>query len=177
MLNYFAPSSLSVPIISGPSQVDQQKIKHRHNKWSPSEDEKLRSLVISSNKLNWRLIALNIPNRNARQCQERWNYYLSPNVNNGEWTKEEDELLYEKYREFGTKWQQIAKFFRGRTNTNVKNRFLALERKAQRLESASSSSSSEDNIESASPAPKFIIPSILSLGVSFPSDFSLPIRN
>ena len=103
-------------------------IKHKHCKWTPLEDQRLRSIVMLYGDRNWAQIAAQIPNRNARQCQERWEYYLSPNVNNSPWTESEDKLLHEKYAEYGTKWSVIARFFNGRTNTNVKNRWLALNR-------------------------------------------------
>ena len=109
--------------------IPQVSTKRKHYKWSYEEDRKLIDLVnkYSSNP-NWDEISAQFPNRNTRQCQERWSYYLSPDVNNGPWTKEEDELLLEKYREFGSRWVHIAQFFKGRTNTNCKNRYLAINR-------------------------------------------------
>lgn len=107
---------------------DEPKKKVRHNKWSSFEDRLLLDIVSSRPRrsINWKEVSAKIPNRNPRQCQERWDYYLSPDVNNTPWTFEEDMLLIEKQREFGTKWSIIATFFKGRTNTNVKNRYLAL---------------------------------------------------
>ena len=109
-------------------ETNKNKPKVRHFKWSPAEDMLLKKLILSKAVPNWTLIARKFKNRNVRQCKDRWNYYLCPTVNNSEWTKEEDELLLEKYKEFGTKWSRIAKFFNNRTNTNVKNRYLAMMR-------------------------------------------------
>ena len=107
-------------------QQQVNKIKHKHYKWTPVEDQRLKEIIMTCGTKNWAHIASQIPNRNSRQCQERWEYYLSPNLNNSPWSEDEDRLLEEKFAEFGSKWTVIAKFFNGRTNTNVKNRYLAL---------------------------------------------------
>lgn len=102
--------------------------KHKHHKWTPEEDAALVKILSQTKVYNWDMIAKKMYNRNARQCKERWFYYLSPDVNNGEWTHEEDQLLISKVKEYGTRWQKIAQFFKGRTNTNCKNRWLAMKR-------------------------------------------------
>lgn len=78
---------------------------------------------------DWCKIADNMPNRNARQCRDRWINYLSPTVVNGKWTEEEDHLLIEKYLTMGNCWRQIAAFFPTRTDINIKNRFRKLQRR------------------------------------------------
>ena len=109
--------------------IPQVSFKRKHYKWTYEEDKKLKELLKDcKDKPNWEEISSKFINRNPRQCQERWSYYLSPEVNNGPWSPEEDELLLKKYKEFGTKWVNIAQFFKGRTNTNCKNRFLAIQR-------------------------------------------------
>ena len=106
--------------------------KIRHAKWTKKEDEILRKLVEMCPSFNWVWISSKFINRNPRQCQERWNYYLSPDVNNSPWTKEEDELLLEKYKKMGSQWKKIAAFFNNRTNTNVKNRWISIQRENER---------------------------------------------
>ena len=157
-------------------------VKHRHNKWTSIEDERLKYLVQNSKKPNWKLIASRMPNRNSRQCQERWEYYLSPSVNNSPWSHEEDVLLLEKYKEIGSKWSMIAKCFSGRTNTNVKNRYLALQRskKIVDLDKQLSSSSINETVKAMSPPqilPKDPLPNIFSFDSQLPSYIfhSLPI--
>jgi len=49
--------------------------------------------------------------------------FLSPEVVNGPWTKQEDELLLKLHTEHGPKWSKISKFFKGRSDCNVKNRW------------------------------------------------------
>lgn len=101
-----------------------QKKSISHNKFHPDDDERLRSLVQEYGN-DWRQISQQMGNRSARQCRDRWKNYLCPDVNNTPWTEEEDKLLDEKYAEYGRKWSQIAKFFPGRTDTNIKNRFTS----------------------------------------------------
>ena len=111
------------------SAGESKKVRVKHNKWNVYEDMRLKQIVLSmGSNLNWNQVASFFKNRNQRQCQERWEYYLRPDVNNGPWTPEEDELLLQKYNEYGSHWKVISKFFKGRTNTNVKNRYLALNR-------------------------------------------------
>ena len=110
--------------------------KFKHHKWDNVEDQLLKMLVSQQNcqehQIDWSTISKNMPNRSVRQCKERWEKYLSPSVNNGPWSKEDDALLLKKYEEFGSRWSTIATFFTGRSNTNVKNRWLMLDREKKR---------------------------------------------
>jgi len=108
--------------------LEGQRRKYKKSKFTALDDMKLKELVDPLGNNDWNEIALRMKDRNPRQCRERWEYYLSPTVNNGPWTEEEDRLLNQKYNELGSKWTEIAKFFRFRTNTNVKNRWLLMKR-------------------------------------------------
>ena len=66
--------------------------------------------------------------RNARQCHDRWKYYLSPKINHAPWTEEDDRNLIKAYTELNGKWVNIAKRFKGRTDTQIKNRWNTLNR-------------------------------------------------
>ena len=102
--------------------------KFKKAKFTSSEDELLRELVKPEGRNDWAEIATHFSNRNARQVKERWEYYLSPEVNNGPWTPEEDQILISKFNELGSKWTAISKFLPSRTNTCCKNRWLAMMR-------------------------------------------------
>ena len=103
-----------------------------HSKFSEEEDERLKEVVSRVGEYDWNLVSKEMPGRNARQCKERWSYYLSPSLNTSPWTQEEDNLLLSKQRELGSKWVKISKFFHNRTDAMVKNRFQVLMRKMKK---------------------------------------------
>ena len=100
-----------------------------HSKFTEEEDIRLKELVQEHGENSWIQIASLMPGRNSRQCRERWLNYLTPKLNTKTWTPEEDSLLLEKQKEFGTSWVRISKFFEGRTDQMCKNRFFLLQRK------------------------------------------------
>lgn len=97
--------------------------------FSPQEDERLKLLVAKYGTDNWSAIEKEMPGRNIRQCRERYKHYLAPEVSHRPWTKEEDDLLIEKYKEIGPKWVKLKTFFDNRTDINIKNRWIRLWRK------------------------------------------------
>ena len=106
-------------------EKDQKQNKHRieRRKFTEEEDMTLIYLVNLFGETHWPLIAKSIEGRTARQCRERYKTYLAPDLSNGPWTKDEDELLKELVEEIGLKWAEIAKRFNGRSDNNVKNRW------------------------------------------------------
>ena len=64
-----------------------------------------------------------VPGRTGRQCRDRYQNYLIPGFFNGQWSKEEDDLLMIKYHEFGSKWSKMAQFFNQRSANALKNRW------------------------------------------------------
>ena len=89
------------------------------NKFTPEEDQKLRELIQKHGDRSWNLVSSLMGNRSQRQCRERWKHYLSCDVNvaSKPWTKEEDEILINKYNELGAKWTKIARELPGRSET------------------------------------------------------------
>ena len=100
-----------------------QKQKKIRKLFSPQEDAILTKVMYQQPFETWIAVAEHLPGRTARQCRDRWVNYLSPSNKNGPWTTEEDQLLTEKYLEHGPQWTTIAKFFDGRSENNVKNRW------------------------------------------------------
>ena len=98
--------------------------KRKREKFLPEEDQRLRELVAIHGESSWDIVSKNMKNRNQRQCRERWKHYLSSSRPKAPWTNEEDELLYQKMTELGPKWTKIAKFFDGRTDIQVKTRWM-----------------------------------------------------
>ena len=109
--------------------TNQGRKPHPKSKFSPEEDIVLNRLVYQLGQNDWNLIAKFMPDRNPRQCRERWIKYLSPTNRFEPFRPEEDELLRRLYRQFGAKWVKISRFFQRRTDIQVKNRWLVLMRK------------------------------------------------
>jgi hypothetical protein len=105
---------------------------HPRSKFSPSEDALLKGAVADFGVDDWRRIARLVPGRNARQCKERWENYLSPSIGNAPWTPEEEQLLLQRYSEIGPLWKRIASFFAARTDINVKSRWRLIQRRIRR---------------------------------------------
>lgn len=109
-------------------------ISSRRN-FAKEEDQRLSYLVERYGTNNWEMIASMMPLRNARQCRDRFRNYLSPKINLKKWSEEEDLLLIYKYKELGPKWVQISKYFDGRSDNNLKNRWYThLKKKCEETE-------------------------------------------
>lgn len=101
--------------------------------WSTPEDDLLVKLINKggekwgqiSNILN-KEIHNNLKIRSGKQCKERWNNYLNPNVNRGPWTEFEDAEILRHFRVHAKKWSVIAKLVENRTESAVKNRIKSL---------------------------------------------------
>ncbi|OHS93974.1 hypothetical protein TRFO_11451 [Tritrichomonas foetus] len=110
--------------------IQQQRSTKKHSRkaFSPEEDALIANFVNINGATKWDIVASFLPGRNARQCRERWRSSLSPGLTNGPWTKEEDKLLVKLHSQFGPKWSQISKYFVGRSDYNVKNRWQRFQR-------------------------------------------------
>lgn len=98
------------------------------NKFTDDDDKRLKQVVDEIGTDSWQEVAKKMGNRNSRQCKERWQKYLCPDVNKSQFTPEEDQLLLEKYKSMGSKWVAMKSFFQGRTDAALKNRFKVLQR-------------------------------------------------
>ncbi|OQR97172.1 myb-like DNA-binding protein [Thraustotheca clavata] len=95
--------------------------------WTPDEDAKLKTLVAEGRK-NWGQVAAQIAGRTSKQCRERWCNHLDPNINKGNYTKEEDDLIIDMQAKLGNRWSVIAQRLVGRTEDAVKIRWKSLMR-------------------------------------------------
>lgn len=128
------PMSIPVqPTAPTPAPTIAARRPHPRSKFTPVEDNLLVKYVQEFGDSNWETISKLIPNRNPRQCRERWTNYLSPTVSKAPFTPEEDALLEQKHKELGPKWVNISKFFQNRTDTMLKNRYLVLSRRATKF--------------------------------------------
>ena len=110
-------------------QEGEKKKKRTNKKFSVEEDQKLKKLVQEFGEFAWEEISLRMRGRNVRQCHDRWVYYLSPKVSTAPWTDEEDQRLIKLAQKLNGKWVQIAKRFKGRNDTQIKNRWNILKKK------------------------------------------------
>lgn len=158
--------------------------------WSNIEDDLLIS-VLKKGIEKWGQIA-NLLNkevhkglkiRTGKQCKERWNNYLNPDVNRGSWTESEDIKALESYKIHGNKWSIIAKSINNRTESSVKNRIKSLLNKIKQdlttmddlnigidraiLKKSLTATKKETVIESASPRRGVSVNVLPSCGLSF----------
>ncbi|CAD8144817.1 unnamed protein product [Paramecium octaurelia] len=96
--------------------------------WTSKEDQLLLRLVQVHNK-NWVQIAKCIPNRTSKQVRERFVNKLNPEINKEPFTKEEDMIIVEGYKNYGSKWCKISKLLQGRPENIIKNRYYSYIRK------------------------------------------------
>jgi hypothetical protein len=102
-------------------------------KFSPEEDELLRSLVQEHGSCNWPKIASFMTGRSVRQCKERWVNYLSQVSDGPSWTLDDDLRLERMVIERGHKWKTLELHFPGKTDIQLKNRYNVIQRRRNRL--------------------------------------------
>ncbi|OHT16170.1 hypothetical protein TRFO_41994 [Tritrichomonas foetus] len=132
------------------NELPVKRSKHRPSyftpkiKFTPYEDELLLHAVSTLGPSDWHAVSACVPGRNARQCRERWNNYINPELVAAPWTPEEDALLLEKYEELGPRWHTIASIFATRSTNNVKNRFVTLKRRQNKKNTIKKTRKSEE---------------------------------
>nr|QSD99590.1 MYB family transcription factor [Melilotus albus] len=97
--------------------------------WTANEDRILVQLVNRFGHRKWSKIAKFLKGRIGKQCRERWNNHLRPNIKKDSWTEEEDKILIEAHKIVGNKWAEIARRLTGRTENSVKNHWNATKRR------------------------------------------------
>ncbi|VEU24381.1 DEKNAAC105641 [Brettanomyces naardenensis] len=96
----------------------------RKGKWTSEED----ALLIKAYKKygsSWQKVSAEIKGRNEDQCSKRYTEVLNTNTNDRlkPWTMEEDLLLINGVKKFGTKWRTISKTIPGRPSLTCRNRW------------------------------------------------------
>lgn len=105
------------------SCLSSDDLKMRKKKFTKEEDERLKFLVGKLGSKKWEEISNYMPGRSGRQCRDRYQNYLTPEFFNGQWTQQEDELLFSLFQEHGSKWSKMTCFFKRRSANALKNRW------------------------------------------------------
>ncbi|KAI1317306.1 hypothetical protein EDD11_008675 [Mortierella claussenii] len=122
---------------TGMLYTDKSEDKLKKGTWTTAEEEILLEAVRDLSSENWHAVAMKVPGRNAKQCMQKWQTDLDPQINRLPWTQDEDEKLVEAYHTFGNSWQQIAKMVETRTWYQCYNRVRAKSVKTRILMTAS----------------------------------------
>lgn len=97
--------------------------------WTTEEDQRLYEWVAKEGPTKWSQCSQIIIGRSGKQCRERWFNNLNPMVKKGNWSIEEDDMIFKLYMQYGSSWSKIAKHLKGRTENSIKNRFYSTIRK------------------------------------------------
>ncbi|KAK8520570.1 hypothetical protein V6N12_004504 [Hibiscus sabdariffa] len=125
--------------------------KLRKGLWSPEEDEKLISYMLTNGQGCWSDVAINAGlQRCGKSCRLRWINYLRPDLKRGAISPQEEELILHLHSLLGNRWSQIAARLPGRTDNEIKNFWNSTIKK--RLKNLSSTSS-PDASDSSTPNP------------------------
>ncbi|KAG1787838.1 uncharacterized protein HD556DRAFT_1246130 [Suillus plorans] len=99
--------------------------------WTPEEDHLLLELYeVYSTK--WSVIARHIPGRTDDACSKRYREALDPSLRRDEWSKEEDDRLFDAYSRLPGRWGQVGQELQ-RSGLACRNRWRLLERKRNSL--------------------------------------------
>lgn len=65
--------------------LSEVTVDHRHN---------VRDNGVCYWQVKWSVVASRLPGRIGKQCRERWFNHLDPSIKKGEWSPEEDRIVF-----------------------------------------------------------------------------------
>ena len=83
--------------------------------WSKEEDKLLEDLLGQGFKYSWKDISAKLKGRTPKQCRERWQQVLHPNLKRTMFTVAEDEIILQMQMKIGNKWSTIGRRLTGRS--------------------------------------------------------------
>jgi len=111
-------------------KINEKKIKKSKVKieWKRLDDIKIIELVEIYN-FDWPKIA-SIMNKPENIIKKRFEKRLDPKLKFSKFTAEEDDLIINLYKIYGSTWNFISKFFPNRSSIMIKNRFYSTLKKS-----------------------------------------------
>ena len=122
-----AKSNLSVNNKSVSSTIDETQQRNIRG-WTLEEDNLLRNAVAQfpHGSVRWEVVAKSVSRRNMKQCRERWEFHLNPEISKEPFTQYEDRVIVAQQKKIGNRWTLIAEQLPGRTSSSVKNRWYTV---------------------------------------------------